>query len=63
MMDDRIPYSIIATLVALSLGFGVASLVSRNEDETRPAIAHSEPVGPNLEVKAPIYVRYQGKGM
>jgi hypothetical protein len=60
---DRIAHSIIATLVTFALGFGVASLVSRNEDETRPAIAHSEPVRSNLEVRPLIYVRYQTKGM
>jgi hypothetical protein len=53
---DRIAYSIIATLVTLALVFGVASLVSRDEDNTKPAMAHSEPVKPNLEVTAPIYV-------
>jgi hypothetical protein len=55
-MDDRIAYSIIAALVTLALGFGVAGLVSRDEGGTKPAIAHSEAVRPNLVIRVPIYV-------
>jgi hypothetical protein len=55
-MDDRIAYSIIAALVTLALGFGVAGLLSR--DHAKPAIAHSEPVTRNLAIRRPIYVHY-----